>query len=85
MESQKYNYAIGAALLLLAATGSVIMFQRQKLQKLHATAESTFYAMKSSVILTGTLEQGMLKNLTPAQTAIGDKRTCTSLDIMAVS
>ena len=70
MKSQGYHYLIGAALLLLAATGSVILFHRQTLRELRATAESTFYAMKSGEILTGKLEQGMLKNPTPARTAV---------------
>ena len=43
MKPQNYHNVIGAALLLLAATGSVILYQRHKQQELHATAESTFY------------------------------------------
>ena len=70
MKSRRYHYVIGAALLLLAATGGVILFQMQKIRELHATAVNTFYAVKSGEILIGKLEQGMLKIPTPAQTAV---------------
>jgi membrane-bound lytic murein transglycosylase D len=68
-KSQKYYYALGVALLLLIVAGGTILFQKQKLQKLRATAENLFYAMKSLELQIGKLEEVVLLNSDPGQLA----------------
>jgi membrane-bound lytic murein transglycosylase D len=68
-KSQKYYYALGIALLLLIVAGGTILIQKQKLQKLRATAENIFYAMKSLELQIGKLEEVVQLNSDPGQLA----------------
>jgi len=68
-KSRKYYYFIGLAVLLLIVAGSVILFQKQKLQKMRATAESIFYVAKGLELQIGKLEEDLLKNADPGQVA----------------
>ena len=66
---QKCYYPFGVALLLLIVAGGVILFQNYKLRKLRATAESTFYVMKSLELEIGKLEEVELLKSDPGQLA----------------
>jgi hypothetical protein len=74
--SRRYHLVIGAILAVLVVAGGVIVFQRQKLHKLQATAERVFYAMKSTELRAAQLEELVLQQADPAQiAALGESRT----------
>jgi len=58
--SKKYRVIIGACLLLLLTSGSLILYQKNKLHKLRNTAIDIFYSMKSLELQIGQLEEVVL-------------------------
>jgi hypothetical protein len=68
-KSKKYWYLIGVAVLLLVVAGSVILYQKQKLEKMRATAQNIFYMMKSQELQIARLEEVVLMNADPRQVA----------------
>ncbi len=68
-KTKKYRYLIGVAALLLVVAGSLILYQKQKLQKLRATAGNIFYVMKGLELQIAKLEEVVLLNVNPAQLA----------------
>ena len=67
--SRKYQVLIGVAMLLILVAGSVIVYQKQKIQALRATAENIFYVMKSQELQIARLEEVILLNASPKQVA----------------
>lgn len=67
--SKKYKYLIGLAVLLLLLSGGVIMYQKNKLDKMRATAQNIFYMMKEQDVQIAKLEEVVLLNANPEQIA----------------
>ena len=67
--SRKYKYLIGFAVLLLLVSGGVIMYQKNKLDKMRATAQNIFYMMKEQDVQIAKLEEVVLLNANPEQIA----------------
>ena len=67
--SKKYKYLIGVTVLLLVVAGSVIIYQKQKLEKMRATAQNIFYLMKTQELQIGKLEEVVLLKADPQQLA----------------
>lgn len=68
-KSKKYLWLIGIAVLLLVASGGVILFQKNKLDTMRGTAQNIFYMMKEQEVQIGKLEEIALLNTNPAQMA----------------
>jgi len=68
-KSKKYQYLIGVALLALIAAGGFIQFQKQKLEKMRATAQDIFYLMKTQELQIVHLEDVVLLKADPQQVA----------------
>jgi len=68
-KSKKYHYLIAVAVLLLVAAGSIILYQKNKLEKMRTTAQNIFYLMKSQEIQIARLEEVVLLNADPKQVA----------------
>ncbi|HIJ88252.1 MAG TPA: transglycosylase SLT domain-containing protein [Desulfuromonadales bacterium] len=68
-KSKKYLWLIGVAVLLLAVSGGVILFQQNKLDAMRATAQNIFYMMKEQEVQIGKLEEIALLTTNPAQMA----------------
>ena len=68
-KSKKYWYLIGVAALLLVVAGSVILYQKNKLEKMRATAQNIFYMMKSQELQIARLEEVVLMTANPKQVA----------------
>jgi soluble lytic murein transglycosylase-like protein len=68
-KSKKYLWLIGFAVLLLVVSGGVILFQKNKLDKMRSTAQNIFYMMKEQEVQIGKLEEMALLNANPAQMA----------------
>jgi soluble lytic murein transglycosylase-like protein len=65
--SRKYVVAIGVALCLLIASGSIILYQKNKINKLRSTAENIFYSMKSMELQIAKMEEVALSRADQAQ------------------
>jgi len=68
-KSKKYLWLISVALLLLIVAGGVILYQKNKLDTMLATAQNIFYMMKEQEVQIGKLEEIALLNTNPAQIA----------------
>lgn len=68
-KSKKYLWLIGVAVLLLVGAGCFILFQKNKLDTMRATAQNIFYMMKEQEVQIGKLEEMALLNANPAQIA----------------
>jgi pSer/pThr/pTyr-binding forkhead associated (FHA) protein len=68
-KSKKYKYLIVVALLLLLVAGSVIFYQKNKIEKMRATAQNIFYLMKAQELQINRLEDLVLLNADPNQLA----------------
>ena len=68
-KSKKYQYLIGLAVLLLMVAGGFIQYQKQKLEKMRATAQDIFYMMKSQELQIVHLEDVVLLKADPQQVA----------------
>ena len=68
-KSKKYWYLIGVAALLLVVAGSVIFYQKNKLEKMRDTAQNIFYMMKTQELQIARLEEVVLMNADPRQVA----------------
>jgi membrane-bound lytic murein transglycosylase D len=66
-KSRKYVMAIGVVLLLLAISGSVILYQKRNLSNLTTAAESIFYSMKSMELQIAKLEEVVILKADQAQ------------------
>jgi len=74
-KARKYWVAVGVAVLLLAVAGGIIAFQRAKLARLRATAESIFYAMKGLELQIAQLEDAASATADPKLRAeVGSRR-----------
>ncbi len=60
--ARKYWIIIGVSLLLLIASGSIIAYQKNRLNKLRNTAQNIFYDMKSMELQISGLEDIVLSN-----------------------
>lgn len=67
--SRRYQILIGVFVIALLGAGSVIAYQRHKLQTLRATAEQLFYTMKSIELETAKLQDYVLRYADPQQVA----------------
>jgi hypothetical protein len=73
--SRRYHLVIGVILLVLLSAGGVILYQRQKLHALQATAEKFFYTMKTFELRAAQLEELVLASADPQQVAaLGESR-----------
>ena len=67
--SKKYKYLIGLAVLLLFVACGIIIYQKNKLDKMRTTAQNIFYLMKEQDVQIAKLEDVVLLNANPAQIA----------------
>jgi peptidoglycan lytic transglycosylase D len=68
-KSKKFLAIIAVALFLLVTSGGVIIYQKNKIHKMTATAESIFYAMKSLELEIARVEDMVLLQTNPKQLA----------------
>ncbi len=66
-KSRKYWFAIGVALFLLIVSGSIIIYQKNRLQKLRDTAVDIFYSMKTLELQISQLQEIVLSGADPVQ------------------
>jgi soluble lytic murein transglycosylase-like protein len=66
-KTKKFIIIIGVAFILLIASGGVILYQKEKINKLKSTAEEIFYSMKSRELQIGNLEDIVLLQAKPNQ------------------
>lgn len=68
-KSRKYKIILALALVVILAGGAVIFAQRQKINKLRATAENIFYTTKALSLQISKMEEAVLVKADPSQIA----------------
>ncbi|UFS70700.1 transglycosylase SLT domain-containing protein [Geomonas sp. RF6] len=67
--TRKYRYLIAFTAVLLLVAGSVILYQKNKLEKMRSTAQNIFYTMKNQELQIAQLEDLVLLQANPQQVA----------------